>query len=390
MKKLFYILNKQVVFIIIIQALLSAWPGYAQVNPELLNRLSKPVVDCKTIAFNSQRIISGCSLTQPDSIAKILNAWEELCGVTEPTMRLRILLDINNSTFDNARYNDYFEYYIPKFERRIYNSDDPDYKNSNSVYITYLDFVPVNGEFDKFTKEFAFYLIDAQQTNSMQHLMCVLFSGDLSTFNTSYHSKKQNDSISGLTATRPGVYRNYQPFTPDIFSFTAGVCFPSGKLSNSFKPSPFFGMALGGSLKKGFYLALDFKIIPISDNSNITLHTNHDTTTAINSIASIGMQLTKKNQISTHFFTDLTLGAGVNTLSTDLVKKPASGRVKTDTYYSLVTADMHGGVALRYKFGYGMSLALFSEWHYVPYNWDKKSTATHGSQYLLTGILYRF
>ena len=367
--------------------MLIAFQGRAQINPELFERLNKPIVDCKTVAFNSQEIITGFSNEQTDSIAIVLNAWEQLCGTSEPIMRLHILLDIKNGVFDEANYTAYMQNYFYKFEQRINSSDNPDYRNANSIYAVYLDFVPANGKFDLFTIQLAYSLKDLQPQNTMAYLYCVLFEGNITTFYTLYKAMKYADG-NGYSYFYPGNQNYRESF--EIYSFFGGVCFPMGQLQNSFNPSPFFGMDFGVQIKEKYRAALDFKVVPVSENSNILLHTTKDTATTITSIITIGLKFTRKNQLYRRFFADISVGAGVNSINTDLIKKPASGRSKEDTYYSLTTADFNGSIAVRYRFNRGQSLGFISEWHYAPYSWHKNATPSIGDQYLLTGLLFNF
>lgn len=360
----------------------------AQISPELLNRLTQPVTDCKAVSMNSQTLISGYNLDQTNSILSVLDAWQQLCGQTEPIMRMRILIDIKNGTFEETKYKVYFDYYISKYEQRIRHADNPDYQNTNSNYAQYLDYVPTNGTFDNMSRDLAFSLVDTQVTNSMSHLLCILFTGDITTFLTKYNAlmfrRTSNDPYSN---NNRNVYSPYNPFS-ELYSISTGICLPAGKLKNSFNPSPYIGLDFGGPIGTKYRLAFDFGIVPISENSRITLHNTKDTTVTINSLISVGLKLTRKNQFYKNFFIDLSVGAGVNSISTDLLKKPASGRNKEDTYYSVTTADFNCGISVRYRFKNKMSVSLFNDWHLAPYNWSKISTPSIGNQYLISGLRF--
>lgn len=385
-----YFRNFSKKFIILLFVLiLTGIRNFAQVSPELLNQLTQPITDCKAVSMNSQTLISGYNLDQTKSILSVLDAWQQLCGQTEPIMRMRMLIDIKNGTFEETKYKVYFDYYISKFEQRIRHADNPDYQNPNSSYANYLDYVPVNGTFDNMTRDLAHSLVDAQVTNSMSHLLCILFIGDITTFWTKYNDLMlRSASKEPYPNNRQNVYAPYyNPFS-EIYSISTGICLPTGKLKNSFNPSPYIGLDFGGPIGTKYRLVLDFGIVPISENSRITVHKTKDTTVTINALLAIGLKLTRKNQFYKNFFIDLSIGAGVNSISTDLLKKQATGRNKEDTYYSLTTADFNCGVSVRYRFKNKMSVSVFNDWHLAPYSWSKISTPSIGNQYMISGLRF--
>jgi len=375
--------------LLLLLALCLSLNSFSQVNQELLNRLNKPIVNCETVVYNAQKIISGYQFTQKDSIVSILKAWEELCGISEPTMRMRILLEIQDSTFAESKGEEYLNFFLLKFKRRLFAAEYPNYTSLYHSAPESYDFVPINEAFDKFTKEFAFYLIDGQADISLQHILCTLFTENIEAFDVALNARNYKQNNSKNNAYRP-YYNTYSYRTPNIFNYSSGIFIPTGKLGNNLRPAPFIGIGIGGTLANKYYLALDMKAVILSEKDLIDIKTNHDTTTTVNSLVSIGLNLTRWNKVGKQLFLNISLGAGYNSISTDLIKKLATSRKQDDTYYSINTADFNAGAELRHIFKKGWSLAAFTEWHYAPYNWDKKTFSTLGNQYYLTGLSVRF
>ena len=370
-----------VLFIIIIASV------RAQGDSSLIERLHKPITDCEVVATNCQKMVVKYSITECDSFLRILDIWEKYCQYVEPVERVKILADIFKKQYSDSVYEEYIKYEIKNYEDRIKASADTGYFGIYEQYKDYFNYVPLNGKFDKWTSGIASNLLREQSPGSSEYLLCLLLSGKTKAFDSIISAKKQpNDFIRETLNNK--VYTDWN--TGFIFKITSGMWFPLGKLAGKFKSSARFDFDASIPVRENIRVEFNTGIGILLNKEEISIHVEDSVFDVKSHFCwTLGLRLTKEFRLGRKIYFDYSPGIGVGLMDTDL-KKPEKNSDGSNEFYSLATVDIVFGVAFRTVILKKKSIGLNFEYHYSPFNFDKKLEKDIGNQYLTAGLLYRF
>ncbi|NVO12163.1 MAG: hypothetical protein HXX16_19550 [Bacteroidales bacterium] len=106
--------------------------------------------------------------SKPDSINEIFRKWKLSCGQCEPLQRAKILYHLKFNTFNDSVLSESISCNIKIFlnRKKQYLFKEPEY----------FSYVPVGKEFDIFSDSIAKTLIHKFKRNSVEYLLCELYS----------------------------------------------------------------------------------------------------------------------------------------------------------------------------------------------------------------------
>jgi len=138
-------MKKHLIFLIII---LLSCKAFSQNIEELMTR---KYLTCQDIVYNSLYLIPEYyEKNRLDTVNEIINYWESRCGISEPLLRIKILLAIHDGTFTEDLYNENrIVTFLRRYRQRIQNEN---YRDFDMLYYTGHD--PFKA-FDNFTVNLA-------------------------------------------------------------------------------------------------------------------------------------------------------------------------------------------------------------------------------------------
>ena len=237
--------------------------------------MTKKAPNCRDIAFNSTELITDYyHKGQIDSVEIILKYWEEKCGESEPIMRTKILLSIENDEFSESIYDSTIVNSILNYANRI-NAENPD--NMYNYYSYYFGYVPIKSDYDNFTKEFAEKISNEQNENSLELFFCKLYSNE---FKQPIKELKENPAYDN---SKVRSYYNKEIekyiYKPDFhISVLSGIWIPTGNLT-LLGNHPILGFQMGMRKKKMTYnITMAFKFLKSENDYFILKNGEIDTT----------------------------------------------------------------------------------------------------------------
>lgn len=362
----------------------------AQVDSSLVKKLNRPINNCEIVAHNSQILLTQFKIKQSDSINKVLAVWRQYCGANEPISRITILTSIyfqNNNDSINAPYLDN---YLHKYKYRIkaaaeYKLHDI-YENNKG----YLDYIPLKGEFDYWTKNIALELLPNQQPGTSEHLLCLLFSNNFELFDKELQSHKSKNSF----VSKYERERRFNNWNRGItLTLVSGIWSPAGKLANTFKQSPQFGFLVGAPISKSLRIDLGLVLAVLESRTNFDLYVENSIKSARGKYCvTFGGWVTKEIKVKKFLFLDLIGGLALGKIDTDLNKPRVNQNNNTsnDYYYGVSTIDSSIGVSIRKKIFRKSSIGISYNLHYVPYSLDDILVTDLGDHFSSTSLIYRF
>ncbi len=227
----------------------------AQENLDKL--MTKKAPNCRDIAFNSSElIINYYHQGKTDSIEIVLKYWEDNCGISEPLMRMKILLSIEKHAFSESLYDSTIIYHIINYDNRK-NAKNPNYVYN--FYGHYFGYVPLKKEYDNFTVELAEKLKQKQRKNSLELYFCKLYANELE---KPIKELRENPAYNN-TKLRGYYNKEIEKYIhmPDYhMGFLSGIWIPKGNLE-LLGNHPVFGFQMGirkNKMTYDFTIALKF------------------------------------------------------------------------------------------------------------------------------------
>ena len=391
----------------------------AQNDSLLLKRLQKPIptFNCETIALNSQSLITHYKTTDYDSIYAVLNLWENYCHFSEPTTRLRILLDIQRGTLVDSVYNDYIKKDISTYRNRFYDKmqrENPRYSWQNNK--EYYNYVPLNGDYDIYTQKLADTLLKKQTHLTSAYLYCLLFSDRYDEYEKAFYSMTYSDVYMVKYSRNEDEKRNkaltdsYGKYNKsDIINLktvaSAGVFVPIAQMSATFRPSLFVNVHFRTMLKDSIQLLAsisvckfnqqdNFDISVVASSSHLTKIYNTNASDLILLGAGVGKSFYSKNRIAVEFLGGINY-AKLNTNTTNPTKIPpnanSTSQDSTTTNYGFETFDLNASINLTFPVRMKSEAGLSISYHYCPLGKLENLAITDlGNQFATVALFFRF
>jgi hypothetical protein len=227
--------------------------GYSQGIEGLF---TKKLLPCNEIIYNCSLLIPEHYEKQNlDTVAALVNYWEEHCGLNEELLRLKILLSIKG---DSLNENIYSDVSIIK-ALLLYRNRKIEEKNSPGYLKSYYGF-GISAGYDNFTKNLANSLVKDTTNSALEQFFLEFYSNNFDKI----FLKLQDSSLHHTSLQK--AYKTEEKtlskkLDPHISLFS-GILVPLGNLK-IVGNRPIFGIK-GGFNKKNFLLdaALDFRFGP--------------------------------------------------------------------------------------------------------------------------------
>lgn len=369
--------------------------AFSQQDTILLKELQKPIINCETVAVNSQRIISSLTFYNQDSILKVLNAWEDYCGENEPILRMKILFDIKNKKDISVLFEKYmnynyklYTYYSENYKRRINESEKVNSKTIYTENSSYFNYVPLNGNYDTMTESFAQLLLKSQQKSSLSYLFCEFISGDFDKFDNDIYSEDyaDNETINNLYGKK--YEHDY------MYSLGSGVWLPQGQLANVFNPS--FQLRLTVASPKFFNNNFDvetsFSARIITDEASFNFKDEDSVYIAsCNAGFNFGLNLVYEKEIGKKMYLRLFSGIAADWLSTNIKTPETAEKDNNDaSYYYITTYCVPFGTGIRRNIFHHNTIGIDLTYNFTRYNIDKKLITDLNGDALTISLFYGF
>lgn len=231
----------------------------AQQDNDLENLLVKKQVGCADISLSSSEYIPYyIEHNLMDSAMMVLSYWAEKCGNTEPVFRTNLLLALELFYYEDSMIPDDF------MKRMLIFADRLELMRDNNTY-TYnyhqaaFDYVPVGGNFDKWTLSFAKNLLKKYEPGTEGYLLSLLYSGSTDTAISLLSTYPYNTYKIGMDYNE--MVQHYLDLPSSSISGFAGMWIPTGPLE-SMGVHPEVGMTYGLKQRQNLYeLVLGVKFI---------------------------------------------------------------------------------------------------------------------------------
>lgn len=217
--------------------------------------MTKKYTDCRDIIYNSTILIPDhFAKNNTDTVAALVNYWEKHCGISEPILRLKILLAINADTLNESIFGkthiiNYLLYYRERVKRQDNGYDDYGFQYTSPS---------LNSSLDNFTKELALKLNQRKVNSELDKFFLDLYSNNFDKI-----FLRLQDTCLATSKLSQAYYKevNREINKPEgHFSIYSGVWIPNGNISIVGK-HPIIGFQGGMKNKKGIMMdiALEFK-----------------------------------------------------------------------------------------------------------------------------------
>lgn len=147
----------------------------------LEQRLTKKAVNCQDIALNSVELyLDYVNSSNYDSAHFVLEFWESNCGIKEPIVRAKIILNMLSGKMTEEVYDSTVFVYIDNFITRYYISQQDNYQNSFENYAPFYGYIPLKSNFDSTTAAIARQI--NTNNNNLEELFKLLYGHDIDGF----------------------------------------------------------------------------------------------------------------------------------------------------------------------------------------------------------------
>ena len=224
----------------------------SQINVESL--MTRRYLSCQDIYYNAQYLIPEYYASgKTDTLIQILKFWEDHCGISEPLMRYKILISIQQKTFSENLYDAYIIEYLRLYKQEVTRTSN---NKLNRYYWNYA----INQSYnDKFSVTLARSLLHREGLSKIEIFFLQFYSNE---FLDEFEILKSDD----YKETKLQLYYNQeiasiQKVTNMHADFIIGAWIPQSKL-HILGNHPFIGFRTGFQSQKWIYdLTLGFKFV---------------------------------------------------------------------------------------------------------------------------------
>jgi hypothetical protein len=334
--------------------------GFAQVDIE--SRMTEKAPNCEDIAFNCTQLIEKYyNASRMDSVEAILNYWEDKCGLSEPVIRIKILLSIRDHEFTESIYDTTIVDYIIRFSDRVGIIHPMETYNYYKIYFSY---VQIDGSFDKMTGRIAAELLGAQSEDSLEFLFCKLYSGEPDFFFSEIQSKDKYKGTKLKEYYFDLVDRSIN-LPESHFAFYSGIWLPFDN-ANTLGVHPVIGLEGGCRFRKfNFNLSLYLKFVKTANEYTVMVKDSVYVTDYFLG-GYVGLNIDreifkyKKNEF------DFLLGIGYDGFSA-LDYSTSDSNPDNDEDKSINSLNINTGLGYRYNFKSKTYVGLRCNYNFVNY-----------------------
>ena len=361
----------------------------AMLCTSLTNLLCQVEIYCSPLSVESKEKLSKfyqdkiihTPFTDTDSLLSILNEWESEVGTIEPIERIKILIEISESSFNSSDNTQYYYHYITVYKNRVNSARNELHEIKYLESKSYFDYVVLNSKLDNWTAQIANKLLSTTREASDEQLLCYLLSNNLDEFE--YRLRQHNNE----TSTLYKIYVNSAHFhrrSEGYRKLYLGYWIPLGQLKNDFRSSYSLGVSFGMPIKFKYRIEGKFQFIFNRRGAVLDFKFNDDNISTDNlNVLTAGFKASRVSRISKDYRVDFSTEVNLGVLSTGISDDD-------DNFLSAETIDLGLGIGLKRLIGNNKGLGLECVIHYAPYGINPSLLSDIGSLYLSTNIFFSF
>jgi hypothetical protein len=381
--------SNKYIFIIILSLFL--FSSYGQ-QAELIKILSSDEIpDCEKITLEIMDEISKSFLLnnkeKSDSLIELL---EFLCGKNESIQRVIIFNSILNNNFDKKDIETYLKKdYTIVLEHRKRDSKSSEFAEFYEDNKEYYGYLPLRHSIDAIITDKSKEMLKSDTVSENEKLFCTLFANDLRTFKRELSDNKYKNSITKKVWNETKYQKSLNYFAIEIES---GMHSMIGNKNLIFRHNPYIGFCISTPLKNKFIWDFGMNIRFNVNDSDFLYYAMGDTN-LVNSnttqlfYLNVGYKLLDKKG----FIIIPKIGAGFESTGTGLsetVEDEEDGEYVK--YYSLHALNLSSGVKILRKVCVRNYLGLSVNYHFCPYQWNKKLVTQFNNNSLSCELVFRF
>ena len=218
---------------------------YGQID-QIESLMTRRYLSCEDILYNVSYLIPEYyEKENKDTLQAIIKYWEDRCGISGELMRCKILLSIDDGTFNESLYNDNILNTLRSYERTTMRYSD---KTVNWTYLSSYRYREVfEDRLDKFTIALAKKLLETKECQSVEKFFLRIYSNDFKQGFQMLDSDELNGTrIKELYLKEKRKYEQTVYFNSDVMG---GIWIPQGNLE-ILGTHPFLGLRPGFKYKK--------------------------------------------------------------------------------------------------------------------------------------------
>jgi hypothetical protein len=217
-----------------------------QAQDHLDSLMTRRVPTCHDMALNGMNLMEEYyKKNRYDSVNQVLDYWEAKCGMSEPLMRMKILMAIQENRFSESLYNQMIMHDLMVFMNHPVDTPNQTHLNKQQKLI-----VQTVHNYHTFTKTVAQQLLPQQQPKTLEYFFCALYADQI---DAPFEALKQLDKPSRLQTYYETAINQYR-FLPDLYTtISTGFWLPQQK-AQLLGNHPYFGFGMGWQKRKMRYL----------------------------------------------------------------------------------------------------------------------------------------
>ncbi len=321
----------------------------------------KKQLDCPDISLNSAALFEKYyTENKIDSAKTLLTYWQNRCGLREPVQRAKLLLALQENSFQDSILAENVLFHLFNFKNRtdLIRGEAYHTYDDNRAYFGYI---PLGREFDLFTKKSFNKLKEKFESNSIEYLLCEFYGDNCDTI----FSKIQTGAYPNSILTKE-YYKEVNKFInlPELhMSFITGIWIPTGKAAK-LGLHPELGYQMGIKRKKMNYdIIMSFKFGKAA-NSYIAFRKESGEYEETNHFFGGHIGLDIGRDIYSNRNRELQLVGGIAFDGFDALKGDVDKNIKS---VSVSSYNFNIGVAYRYYITSSLYLGLRAKYNIVDY-----------------------
>lgn len=363
---------------------------YGQQETILKMLVSNKIDDCDTLTCViideiSDALISG-NTYKIDSLLYVLDFF---CGKNESIQRIIIFNAIINKKLEKKD----IEIYLKKdfntvLTYRKYDSKSKDYLENYNENKDYFGYLPLRHPIDSIISFKSKELLETGCLDGDEKLFCILFAKNNREFQKTLSKKEFKNSE---TRKVRNEIKRQNSRNDAAFIIYSGIYSMVSNKNNIFGYNPYAGFSISSPLKNKFIFDFGMNIrFNINDSDflfnamGVTNSVNSKTTILIDT--KIGYKILDKKRII--LIPDI--GVGFESTGTGITEEVVIDGEESYKFHNLNMLNVSTGFTIYTPVFVRNYIGLSINYHYCPYQWNKKLITEFNNNSLTCGLLYRF
>lgn len=348
---------------------------------------------CQDIKVASlENLLISLDRNNSTSINQIIQKLESACGESEFTQRISIINNIisrqsSDHAIKNYQQKKYDEILMERYDAAAKENYDKIYQNNPMRF----EYIPFNHPIDLLIQKKAIALLESEhyKLSNDEIALLHLFSDNIQEYNR-LTGKTPTPVKTILTANEDNYYKG-----KSSFGIHAGIFSPIGK-NNYFGSSPTFGISWMGALNKKFVPEFFYKFRLTTAKQEFRFKYENSTHQIASKsshwlAAGLGYKVIDKGK--NILMPKLNVGYGfiwTSVYETSYSQDEEGNEVSTDIYRNVRTVHSSLGLAFLHRIKGKARIGTEINYHFAPYEWDKRLLSPIPSNYVSAEIFFRF